>query len=177
MKKLFVLFLSFIFFFSCTEKVQPPVVNLNITELPSQESWNSTIVFSDSGKTRAIMDVGHLRVFEISKETLMDSIMKIDFYNNFEIKSTTLTAKRGMVNDNTKDLYAYENVVAVNDSGVTLTTEKLMWRNSDQKIVTDEFVTILTPTEKIQGYGFESDQHLRNYVIYRITYITNANQK
>lgn len=176
MKKIFVLFFSFIFL-SCTEKVQPPVVNLNITELPSQESWNSTIVFSDSGKTRAIMDVGHLRVFEISKETLMDSIMKIDFYNNLEIKSTTLTAKRGMVNDNTKDLYAYENVVAVNDSGVTLTTEKLMWRNSDQKIVTDEFVTILTPTEKIQGYGFESDQHLRNYVIYRITYITNANQK
>ncbi len=175
MKKI-ILVVLLITAFQCTEKVQPPVVNLNISELPSQESWNSTIVFSDSGKTRAIMKVGHLRTFEISKETLMDSTMQIDFYNKLEIKSTTLTAKRGMVNDQTRDLYAYENVVAVNDSGVTLTTEKLMWRNSDQKIVTDEFVTILTPTEKIQGYGFESDQHLRNYVIYRITYVTNVNQ-
>lgn len=176
MKYFFILFFA-IAFLACTEKVQPPVQNFNSSELPSQESWNSTIIFSDSGKTRAIMEVGHLRVFDLSKETLIDSNMKIDFYNNFEIKTTTLTAKRGTVNDQTKDLYAYENVVALNDSGVTLSTEKLMWRNSDQKIVTDEFVTILTSTEKIQGYGFESDQHLRNYVIYRITYVTNTNQK
>ena len=37
----------------------------------------------------------------------------------------------------------------------------------------DKFVTINTPGESIEGYGFESDQHLRNYVIYNITYITN----
>lgn len=176
MKYFFILFFS-VAFWACTEKVRPPVQNLNSSEMPAQESWNSTIIFSDSGKTRAIMEVGHLRVFELSKETLIDSNMKIDFYNNYEKKTTTLTSKRGRVNDQTKDIYAFENVVAVNDSGVTLSTEKLMWRNSDQKIVTDEFVTILTPTEKIQGYGFESDQHLRNYVIYRITYVTNTNQK
>jgi hypothetical protein len=62
--------------------------------------------------------------------------------------------------------------VVVNDSGVTITTSELMWRNKDRKIVSDKFVTILSPKEKIQGYGFESDQSLRNYVIYNITYIS-----
>jgi hypothetical protein len=47
-----------------------------------------------------------------------------------------------------------------------------MWRNKDRKIVSDKFVTILSPKEKIQGYGFESDQSLRNYIIYNITYIS-----
>ncbi len=46
-----------------------------------------------------------------------------------------------------------------------------MWRYSDRKIITDNFVTITTPTEVIKGFGFESDQHLENYTIFNITYV------
>jgi hypothetical protein len=71
-------------------------------------------------------------------------------------------------------MYAIDSVVAVSDSGVVLKTQELMWRNSDKKIVSDKFVTIVSPKEKISGYGFESDQHLRNYVIKKITIITTS---
>lgn len=174
MKNLFLLPFFIVLFSSCeNERVKPSVdTSLNVQELPAQESWNSTVFFSDSGKTKAVLKTGHLRVFEQSRETLLDSNIRVDFYNEDEIKTTTLTAKRGRVDDATKDLYAIDSVVAVNDSGLTLTTEELMWRNSDRKIVSEKFVTITTPKEKIQGYGFESDQGLRNYVIYNITYIT-----
>ncbi|MFO7446651.1 MAG: LPS export ABC transporter periplasmic protein LptC [Ignavibacteriaceae bacterium] len=174
MRRAVSLFLFFIIFAGCeSERVKPLVdISLNVEELPAQESWNSTITFSDSGKTKAVLVTGHLRVFEHSRETLLDSSLKVDFYNPEEIKTTTLTSKRGRVNDATRDLYAIDNVVAVNDSGITLKTDELMWRNNDKKIVSDKFVTILTPKEKIEGYGFESDQGLRNYVIYNITYVT-----
>ena len=49
-----------------------------------------------------------------------------------------------------------------------------MFRNKDQKIVSDKFVTIVSPKETIKGYGFESDRNLQNYVIYNITYITRT---
>jgi hypothetical protein len=62
--------------------------------------------------------------------------------------------------------------VAVNDSGIVITSDEMMWRNRDRKIVSDKYVTIVSPKEKIEGYGFESDQNLRNYIIYNITYIT-----
>src|SRR5512147_2681429 len=151
------------------EKIKPSVnPSLNTHEIPAQESWDAEIFFSDSGKTKAVLDAGHLRMFENARETILDDNIKVDFYNDLEKKTTTLTAKRGKVDDATKNLWAYDNVVAVNDSGVSLKTEELMWRNSDQKIISDKFVTILTPKEKIEGYGFESDQHLRNYVIYNI---------
>ena len=36
---------------------------------------------SDSGKTTAILEAGHLRVFNESRETLLDDGVKVDFYN------------------------------------------------------------------------------------------------
>jgi lipopolysaccharide export system protein LptC len=173
MKFLF-LFLLLILFYSCSEKRVKPTINtnLNVEKLPDQESWNSTVFFSDSGKTEAILKAGRIRVYYDTKETLLDSNIHIDFYDRYGKISSVLTAKKGKVDDATHNLYAMDSVVAVNDSGVTLKTEELMWRNKDKKIVSNKFVTITSPKENIQGYGFESDQSLRNYVIYNITYAT-----
>ncbi len=160
----------------CTKEKVEPTVNAAITseEIPDQESWNSTIFFSDSGKTKAILYAGHLSVFSRLKETLMDDNIKIDFFNENDVKTTTLTAKRGRVDEKTNNLYAIDSVVAINDSGIVIRTDEMMWRNKDQKIISEKYVTITSPTEIIEGYGFESDQNLRNYVIYKITYITYA---
>lgn len=159
---------------NCTGDRVKPLVDASIKteELPIQESWNSVITFSDSGKVKAIMNAGHLRMFEDPKETLLDENIKIDFFDEDEIKTTTLTSIRGRVDDITNNLWAIDSVVAISDS-VTLITDELMWRNEDKKIVSDKFVRIITPKEKIEGYGFESDQSLRNYVIYRITFVTS----
>lgn len=177
MKLIFIL-LSLLLLASCSDEKLKPTVDgtIVVTEIPAQESWNATIIFTDSGKTKAILTAGHLRVYTHSQETLLDSNIKIDFYNEFEEKTTTLTARRGRVDDATQDLYAMDDVVAVNDSGVTIATDELMWRNKDQIIVSDKFVTITSPQEQIEGYGFESDQHLRNYTIYRITYVTRREE-
>jgi LPS export ABC transporter protein LptC len=161
---------------SCDEEKIKPSVNQSFqgVRLPAQESWNSTVFFTDSGNTKAILYAGHLQVFEDTKETLMDEGIKVDFFNEQQVKSTTLTSKRGRVDETTNNLYAIDSVVAVNDSGVVLKSEEIVWRNNDRKIFTDKFVTIESPDEIIQGYGFESDQQLKNYVIYNITYITRT---
>ena len=174
--KIFILLISIVtvLIFGCTkEKVEPTVIGkISTEEIPDQESWNSTVFFSDSGKTRAILHAGNLKVYAKTKETLFDRNLIIDFYNKDGIKTTTLTSKRGRVDERTNNLYAMDSVVAKNDSGVVIKTEEMMWRDKDKKIVSDKFVIIDTPTESIEGYGFESDQHLHNYVIYNIIYVT-----
>lgn len=173
MKIIFFLFLVLLISGCSKERVKPSIdADLVVEEMPTQESWDSKVIFTDSGYTKAILYTGHLRMFSRSMETLLDSGVKVDFYNSMERISTVLTSKRGRVDDANRDLYAIDSVVAVSDSGVTVTTDELMWRNKDRKIVSDKFVTIISPKEKIQGYGFESDQSLQNYVIYNITYIT-----
>ncbi|MGB5287843.1 MAG: LPS export ABC transporter periplasmic protein LptC [Ignavibacteriaceae bacterium] len=175
MKILLVIPIIFILI-DCDSKDVKPHVDTSIRggELPAQESWNSTVFFTDSGKTKAVLYTGHLQVFSMRKETLLDEGLKVEFFNANEIKTTTLTSIRGRVDERTDDLYAIDSVVAVNDSGIVVKTDELKWRNRDKKIVSDKFVTIDSPEEHIEGYGFESDQHLRNYIIYNITYITNA---
>ena len=164
---------------SCDGKEVKPHIDSTFLggELPAQESWNSTVFFTDSGKTRAILYSGHLQVFNVRKETLLDEGLKVEFFNTMQMKTTTLTSKRGRVDERTNDLFAIDSVVAVNDSGIVVRTEELRWRNRDQKIVSDKFVTIDSPSEHIEGFGFESDQHLRNYIIYNITYITSTEKE
>ncbi|HPN38468.1 MAG TPA: LPS export ABC transporter periplasmic protein LptC [Melioribacteraceae bacterium] len=172
MKVKIVIFLFLIFLLSCTdEKIKPKVENTASANIPIQESFNSKIYFSEDGKLKAILYADHLKMYENPKVTLIDGV-KIEFFDKSEVKTTTLTSKYGKVDDITKNMIAYKNVVAVNDSGVTLTTEELLWRNSDRKITSDKFVKLISDTENIQGYGFESDQSLKNYTIYNITYST-----
>lgn len=174
--KIFVFIFAVFILFGCGEKKVKPSVNTSIQggKLPVQESWDDTVVFSDSGKTRAILYAGNIKMYNNPPETLLDSSIKIDFYNLKGERTSVLTALRGRVDDATKNLYAIDSVVAVSDSGVTLKTQELMWRNKDQRIVSDKFVTIISPKEKIEGYGFESNQSLRNYTIYNITYVTRT---
>lgn len=172
--KFFLLILSILFLFPfCSSKRVKPSVDgkFSVEELPSQESWNSIVTFSDSGKISAILYAGHLRKYEEKRETYLDQNIKVDFYDQNEVQTTTLTSIKGRVDETTNNLYAIDSVVVSSDS-VTIKTDEMMWRNKDRKIVSDEFVTVISPQEEIQGYGFESDQNLNNYVIYNITYVT-----
>jgi len=167
-----VFFFSFFLLFinSCSdEKVKPTSINIDLKEIPDQESWNSRVVFSDSGSTRAILNVGHVRVFQFRNETLLDKNLQIDFFDREQNHTSILTADSGRVDDATNDLFAFGNVVVRSDSGVVLQTEELIWKQATKKITTEKFVTITSPTEQIQGYGFESDQSMKNYVIFRVS--------
>ena len=158
-----------LFLSGCEEKIKPSVVPLPNSEIPSQESWNSTITFSDSARIKAVLWSGHIARFTTQRFTLLSDSIRVDFYDQDERHSSLLTAKRGRVNDATQDFAAYGNVVVVSDSGTTLKTDSLFWNNANRKITTQAFVDIVSPTEHIMGQGMESDQGLKNYKIFRVT--------
>ncbi|MBK8945254.1 MAG: LPS export ABC transporter periplasmic protein LptC [Ignavibacteriae bacterium] len=177
MKKIFlIILLQFIFIFCGEEKLKPKIDNsINSKEIPDQESRNAKITFTENGKLKAVLFSDIIKVLGNKNEKYLEGVT-VDFYNEAEQKNSRLTSKKGRVDDLTQDMYAIENVVAKSDSGVTLTTEELIWRNKTKKIMTDKFVKIVSDKEIIEGYGFESDQSLRNYTIFDITYITNVEQ-
>jgi LPS export ABC transporter protein LptC len=137
--------------------------------LPDQESWNSTVSFSDSGVLRAILTAAHISRFDARQETLIDSGLVVDFYTKNGDHGSRLTARRGRVNDATKDLEAFENVVFRSDSGTVVTTEYLFWDATQKKVRSDKFVRVVSPKEQLEGFGFEADQNLKNYVIFRVS--------
>lgn len=168
-------FLIIIYLIACNEEKLKPQIDTSITsdELPDQESENAKITFTEEGKLKAILFADNIKVIGKKNEKLLKNL-KLIFYDNDEKRSSVLTSLNGKIDDNSQDMYAIDSVVAVSDSGVTLTTSELIWRNKSKKIFSDKFVRIVSDDEIIEGYGFESDQNLKNYTIFDITYTTTV---
>lgn len=153
----------------CEEKVKPSVTPLSQQTPPTQESWNSTVVFTDSAQVKAVLWSGHISMYAGVHLTLLDDSVRVDFYDENGNHTSRLTAHRGKVDDITHDLEAYENVMVRSDSGTILKTDRLFWKNATRKTYTDAFVDIVSPNEHIMGQGMESDQSLKNYRIFKVT--------
>ncbi len=154
----------------CEEKIKPSALGgLSSASMPTQESWNTTVTFTDSGVVKAVLKTGHLAMFENSRTTFLDSNVHVDFYDEAGRHSSVLTSRSGRVDEVTNNLEAEGNVVVRSDSGVVVRTEKMKWDNARQRILSDEFVRIISPKEQLQGHGFESDQNLRDYKIFRVS--------
>jgi len=160
----------------CEGKVRPSIVPLSTKDPPSQESWRSTVIFSDSARVNAILWAGHIAVYAEKEYTLLDDSIHVDLFDRSGNHTSVLTARRGKVEERTRDFEAYENVIVTSDSGTVLKTDRLFWDDSEGKIHTDAFVEIISPREHIRGHGLVSDQSLKNYRIFRVTGESVENQ-
>jgi LPS export ABC transporter protein LptC len=161
---------AFCGFTGCEEKIKPSVLpTVNSRTMPQQESWNSHITLSDSGKVRAVIEAGYLCVYEGSRQTQMSQGVVVHFFDTEGKQTSVLTSQQANVDEATNNLEAIGNVLVVSPDSTKLRTEHLYWDNKRQLVHTPEFVRINSPTEALQGHGFESDQNLRRYKVFHPT--------
>ena len=166
---------GFSFITGCQNKENDAVTELDDTEYPDQEGWNSTVTSSKNGIVGAIIEYGHMQRFKKRNLVKFDSGIVIDFFNETGEHTSKLTSKRGKLDEGTNNIEAIGNVVVVSDTGISLKTERLRWDNSIEKIVSNDFVTIITAEQDtFYGNGFESDQNLQNW---RITAFSGKTSK
>jgi LPS export ABC transporter protein LptC len=157
-------------FFGCEEKTLPSVLStMDSRTLPQQESWNSTIVVSDSGRISAIIVAGYIRMSELSRQTQLSQGVNVRFFNREGKQTSVLTSDSGNVDEATNNLDARKNVVVVSSDSSRMKTDQLYWDNQRQRIYTPAYVQIRSVKDKLQGHGFESDQSLKNYRIFHVT--------
>ncbi|HLF14874.1 MAG TPA: LPS export ABC transporter periplasmic protein LptC [Bacteroidota bacterium] len=170
MTRILSLLLTFALFAGCGERSRAPVLPAQPGgDAPDQESWDATITFTDSGRVTGILRAGYIGKFSRDRFTILDSGIVLDFFNERYEHTSVLTALRGRVDDITNDFEARGNVVVRSDSGTILKTEELYWNNKRERVHTEAFVEIVSPTEEIRGIGLESDQSLTHYTILRVT--------
>ncbi|MCH8927809.1 MAG: LPS export ABC transporter periplasmic protein LptC [Candidatus Marinimicrobia bacterium] len=151
---------------ACDNQREEEEITDSETELmPDQESWNTQIILTSSGRKIALVKAGHIIKFDKKNVLIMDEGLTVDFFNDQDIHTSQLTADAGEVNERLNDLTATGNVVVVSDSGETLHTEKLLWSNRRQKIFSELDVMITTGTDTLYGVGFESDAALNSWTI------------
>lgn len=137
---------------------------------PLHVSYNIDVHFYDSVRTRAELLAGRAMIWEDRKETTLGQGITVTFFDGKSgQQAAVLTADSAVVDDRSKDMIAIGNVVVVSDSSnTTLRTPRLVWDQRSERIRTNEEVSIISPTERIEGQGMESDQFLTSYRIYKV---------
>ena len=138
---------------------------------PDQIIWNMEVKFIDSSITKAILKGDRGRVFHSRQQTILDGNIDVEFLSQYtQERVSHLTADSIIIDDNTHNMIAMGNVYVYSDSTDTkLETSVLEWNNAEQKLYSTEFVKIISPKERLQGYGFESDANLSNYRIFKVS--------
>lgn len=162
-----------IFSISCSKESKEVRTTFAIDEVkdgPDQISYDFSVYFMDSSLIKAYLKADRARIYEKQKETKLDSHVVVDFYSKENGKKVSnLSADSVTIDDNTRNMTAMGNVVVVSDSNnTTLTTTLLKWNNETRKLNSDRYVKIISPEQEIEGIGFESDETLKNYTIYKV---------
>lgn len=137
---------------------------------PAHTSYGLDILLTDSSFTKARVRAAEGRLYDDRQQTTLGGGVDVVF---FDRRSGTVAARlrsdSAFIDDRTKNMTAIGRVSVRSDSTRTsLTTDRLMWIHATQRIRSEDPVRIITPSETIDGIGFESDQLLTDYRIFKV---------
>ena len=152
----------------CGERENASAPGAAGVELPDQESWDSRVKVWDLGEPRAVIRAGHVRTYAKKGLVEIDEGLGIDFLGEDGGQVARLTAEKGTMDEETKDVEVAGSVVVISDQGDTLRTDSLRWTNAQGKIYGDGPVEIATKDVVETGVGFEASPDLRSWTMRKI---------
>jgi LPS export ABC transporter protein LptC len=96
----------------------------------------------------------------------------VTFHNQEEAVTSTLTADKGNVDEESGDMTAEGRVTVVTAERDTLFTPSLRYSKTESLITGDDFVRIAKPDRILTGFGFRANPDLTNYEVLRDVRVT-----
>ena len=135
-------------------------------EVPDQIMENTTFTFTEEGVKSAVIYAKYVAVYE-KLDLKKAKGVRVDFYDKEGNHTSVLVADSGLIQEKKQNLEALGNVVVTTNEGIRLETQSLKWDPQKKKIVSDDFVKITKKEDVITGYGLETDEELKHFVIKR----------
>lgn len=159
-------------FCACTESKQESIrLGRDPEKFPTLKTLNVDSYVSDSSYTRYRITSPIWLMFEEAKEPYWcfpKGLYALRFDNSmnengsFTADSATYLSKRR--------LWRFDrNVRMLNINGDKFLTQQLFWDQAEGKLYSDSFIHIERTDRVIEGYGFESNQDMTEYIIRRPT--------
>lgn len=159
--------------FSCRNDIEKISKLDNTDTIPAAHATDVEIIVSDSFFTRIKIVSPELKEFPVADslepKTEFPRGLVATFYNKSMQVESTLTAGYAIYHINRKLFEASKDVVIKNfTQDQELHTNLLWWDENNEKIWSDQPVTIITSSGTTYGdSGFESDQNFTKYSILR----------
>lgn len=137
--------------------------------IPTMITTATSQLISDSGITRYRIVAEVWRVFDQAKEPYWhfpEGIYFEQFAPDFEVEATVEADTAWYFSD--KDLWKLKkNVHVENRQGEQFDSEELFWDGKNGKVYSEAFIEIKSGLTELKGYGFESNQTMTDYRIFR----------
>ena len=131
-------------------------------DLPDQETSDFVLTETDKGHPVWTLYARSAAMYNARNEIVGRGV-RVDFFDATGARSSQLTAREGLVMQQTRDMIARGDVVIKTAEGTRMTTEELRFLNSSNRIVSDKRVRIEKNGDVFMGIGFESDPELRHF--------------
>jgi LPS export ABC transporter protein LptC len=155
---------------SCENRIDS-IPKSDLLTLPSLTVKDFETVFTDSGLLQLVLKSPLMKKYDnvSSPYSEFSDGIRVIFYDGHTESVASVTAKYARYTENDKTWELKDSVVVVNESNDMLETEVLFWNQEKDLIYTDRFVKISNDDQVMQGFGFESDSHLRRRKIKKVS--------
>jgi LPS export ABC transporter protein LptC len=135
--------------------------------IPDASLDDATIILTQDGKQEAIVDAKHIDRWE-AKDSTEATTVTIALFDSAGIEHSTLTAKRGLLREQSAKFALFGDVVGISKDSTILKTQSLYWNPETNKITTEDYVEIYRKGgDLIKGWGLIADRDLQNIEITR----------
>lgn len=136
---------------------------------PSMTTDSVITLISDSGITRYKLVTDNWQVFDKAKEPFWyfpEGIYLERFDSLFQVEAKILADSAWNYTD--KRLWRLKgNVDIRNMEGEKFLSDELFWDQKEQRVYSDKYIQIKRGDTELKGYGFESNQEMTEYRIFR----------
>jgi LPS export ABC transporter protein LptC len=154
---------------SCENKIDQ-IPNSDLNSLPSLTFKDLETALTDSGKIQLVLSCPLMEQYNNSAPySEFRYGIRIIFQDGKKEPIGKVSAKYAKYTKSNNTWELRDSVVVVNESNDKLETEVLYWNQDKDLIYTERFVKITNEDQIIQGFGFESDSHLRNRRIKKVS--------
>jgi LPS export ABC transporter protein LptC len=166
----FIAVVMLLFVASCQKKTEELVdIIFNPDSVPTMTTDSVITLISDSGVTRYKLMTKKWQVFDGAKEPYWffpEGIYLERFDSLFNVEAVVFADTAwNYVN---KQLWRLKgNVNAQNMKGEKFFSDELFWDQRQQRIYSDKYIEIQKGETELKGYGFESNQEMTEYRIFK----------
>lgn len=170
----FILLISIFFFSSCSlSEYDRQAVQQALADSTdhTSETWDVTMDLMEDG-IRFIQIISPYALTTESKEettTILHGPVHIEIRDTTGTLETSVSAGKATYFSRKSEFHLMGDVVVNAHGKRTLRTNSLTWFQFRREIETDDFVTIITPQDSINGQGLKGDDRLDTYIIDKVT--------
>ena len=136
-------------------------------QVPSMVGENIEIIYTENGNVKIRVSAPETMYFEYTEEPYNEFPKGITVYNyddSMNIESS-ITANYAIFYKDKELWDARYDVVAQNNKGQILNTERLFWDQKTKKIYSNDMVKLTSGDDVIFGEGMDSDEDFNDWVV------------